>query len=259
MSFESGSICDYVAPAVGKSTYIKQLILQLAPQKDKADESILSSVTEFELSSQKLQDSSSISKLYNLRALKLVDTQLRDIAFVGSLAGLTQLDLFRNDISDLSAIAKLPNLLQLNVSHNRVSDLSPLASCAKLVWLFAQNNCVLDVSPLEHLACLDTLWIYSNSIATFAPVKHHPSFNQYRIGNQSAPTQKQLLCRERAARIQEQNQILTQVKSKRIAARQALRNIQNRFQDKMEKCEEQLIRQIRLLVDVLEADNEVQQ
>ncbi|CAL6034731.1 leucine-rich_repeat domain-containing protein [Hexamita inflata] len=259
MSFESGSTYEYVAPAGSKSTYIKQFILQLTPKKDQTDESVLGSVTEFELCSQKLLDSSPISKLRNLRALKLVDTQISDVAFVGSLAGLTQLDLFRNDISDISAIAKLPNLLQLNVSHNRVSDLSPLASCAKLVWLFAQNNCVLDVSPLEHLACMDTLWIYSNSIAIFAPVKHHPCFNQYRIGNQSAPTQKQLLCRDRAARIQEQSQILTQVQRQRRAARLALRNIQKRFQDKMEKCKELLVYQIRLFIEVLEADNEVWQ
>ncbi|CAL5992934.1 Chain_A [Hexamita inflata] len=258
MSFESRSTYECLTPVISEFTQIKQLILQPFPQYDKIDESV-SSVTEFELSSQKLLNTSPIKKQRNLRVLKLIDVQLCDVAFVGSLTCLTQLDLIRNNISDIFALSKLANLLQLNISHNRISDLSPLASCAKLVWLFAQDNCVLDVSPLEHLACLDTLWIYNNNITTFTPVKNHNCFNQYRIGNQSVPTQKQLFCRERAVRILQQNKKQNIIDNQSKKIKQALRSIQNGLQIIMEKYMEQMVHQTQLFVEILEAENEVWQ
>jgi internalin A len=113
-------------------------------------ESKLMSLTELDLSANKIVDLRPLASLSNLKLLYLFYKRITDVTPLAGLVNLTHLELNINRIVDVTPLASLMNLTHLELSTNRIVDITPLASLRNLTSLrLRMNPIAVKVCPVE--------------------------------------------------------------------------------------------------------------
>jgi internalin A len=143
---------------------VEVLLEQAGTDDEQGAQQILSSMTELNLSLNKITDISSLGSLTNLTTLNLNSNKITDISFLGSLTNLTTLHLNSNQITDISFLGSLTNLTTLHLNSNQITDISFLGSLTNLTTLELYDNQITDFSFLGSLTNLTTLELDRNRI-----------------------------------------------------------------------------------------------
>ncbi|WP_418750782.1 leucine-rich repeat domain-containing protein [Frisingicoccus sp.] len=152
--------------------------LTLVNNKNLADISALSNLTNLELlhiGNTAISDISALSNLTNLKELVVGITSVSDISVIPNLKNLTYLDLGRTPVSDISALAGMTNLTHLELHDTPVSDISALAGMTNLTYLDLGRTAVLDFQVLSSLTGLERLQLYGAWISDIEPLKMLPN------------------------------------------------------------------------------------
>ena len=157
--------CRHIDSLSEEARHTLEVLLKKAGTDDaEAAERILSSITELDVSKNKITDISILGLLTNLTTLNLFDNGISDISSLASLTNLTELNLSVNEITDISSLGSLANLITLDLCLNGITDISSLGSLANLTTLNLCGNKITDLSALRELTTL-TVDINSHQIA----------------------------------------------------------------------------------------------
>ncbi|PSB46542.1 leucine-rich repeat domain-containing protein [filamentous cyanobacterium Phorm 6] len=167
MSFSSfADWCRNIESLSESTRHTVEVLLKKAGTDDaEAAERILSSMTELDLSNNRISDISSLGSLTNLTTLQLRNNRISDISSLGSLTNLTTLSLYFNGITDISFLGSLINLTTLELSINQITDISFLCSLTNLTTLNLNWNQITDIRFLGSLTNLTTLQLRENLIS----------------------------------------------------------------------------------------------
>ena len=90
------------------------------------------------------------SKLNTLTELDLSDNRISDMKPLARLTNLTDLSLMGNQISDVKPLAGLTKLTKLNLRQNKISDFTSLSGLTKLTDLWLNGNPIAEkVCPVK--------------------------------------------------------------------------------------------------------------
>ncbi len=158
-------------PAATRHT-IDLLLNEAGTKNCKLADRKLRTLTELDLSIDRLVDIQPLVGLTNLTELRLDSNQIVDIKPLAGLTKLTILYLHTNQIVDLQPLAGLTNLTALYLYGNQIVDIQPLAGLTKLNILGLRSNQIVDLQPLAGLTNLTDLYVGGNPIAIkVCPVK----------------------------------------------------------------------------------------
>ncbi len=158
-------------PATTRHT-IDILLHEAGTKNCKLADRQLRTLTELDLSIDRLVDVQPLAGLTNLTELRLDSNQIVDIKPLAGLTNLTILYLHTNQIVDIKPLAGLTNLTALYLYSNQIVDISPLSGLTKLTILGLRSNQIVDLQPLSGLTNLTDLYIGANPIAIkVCPVK----------------------------------------------------------------------------------------
>ncbi len=146
------------------------LLQEVGTKNCKLADSKLQSLTELDLSINRLVDVQPLAGLTNLTELRLDSNYIVDIKPLAGLTNLTILYLHTNQIADLKPLAGLTKLTALYLYSNQIVDVNPLTGLTNLTILGLRSNQIVDVQPLAGLTKLTFLYLNSNPI----PIKTCP-------------------------------------------------------------------------------------
>ena len=147
-----GDWCRNKASLSPEARHTVEVLLEKARTTDcDAANQELSSLTELDLSLERISDIKPLQSLTNLTELGLDNNQISDIKPLQSLTKLTSLNLAGNPISDIKPLQSLTNLTVLQLPGNKISDIKPLQSLTKLTSLYLNDNQITDIKPLQSL------------------------------------------------------------------------------------------------------------
>jgi internalin A len=141
------------------------ILLNEAGTKDcKVADRNLRSLTELDLSIDRLVDVQPLAGLTNLTELRLDSNHIVDIKPLAGLTNLTILYLHTNHIVDIKPLAGLTKLTALYLYSNEIVDVKPLAGLTNLTILGLRSNQIVDIKPLAGLTKLTFLYLNNNPI-----------------------------------------------------------------------------------------------
>ncbi len=150
---------------IGTLTYLGQLYLSHYPVTNTVDLDGLRYLRRLTLRECEIADISTLAGFKgSLTEADLSGNRIEDISALGGLTKLTRLSLNNNRIADVSALAKLTNLRELRLDNNAVTDVSALAKLPNLETLSLAGNDVKNLDALRDFAALKSLDLDGNPI-----------------------------------------------------------------------------------------------
>jgi Leucine-rich repeat (LRR) protein len=141
--------------AIEKITLLENLVLKnnhgMIKEKELLHLQSLKSLKTLDVSSNYLQDISSLNNIETLQTLYLYDNEITNISVIESLNRLVYLDLSTNDIVDLSGINKFTQLTTLKIKANKINDVTKLEGLNSLATLDISYNRISDITTIENL------------------------------------------------------------------------------------------------------------
>ncbi|CAL5980281.1 leucine-rich_repeat domain-containing protein [Hexamita inflata] len=116
------------------------------------------------LSTNKINNLSSLQELTNLQKLELWHNQIVDVTPLAKLTQLTELILGENKISDISCLHQLNNLQKCDMQSNKLRDISIIKKWTSLQVLYIGSNDIEDISVFSELHNLVQLSVSNNLI-----------------------------------------------------------------------------------------------
>ena len=136
----------------------------------KLTEDDCASITELDLSGQRLFSLNGIQLCKNLNTLNLNNCKIKDLKPLGSCINLANLSLDSNRISNVSPLESLVKLKTLNISNNQISDLRPFLNLPGLERLDISYNRITDFSQLDNLQNLKMIGLSGYGFGSFDPI-----------------------------------------------------------------------------------------
>ncbi|CAL5979395.1 tetratricopeptide_repeat protein [Hexamita inflata] len=99
-----------------------------------------------------------IQNLVNLRHLNLSTNKINNVSSLQELTNLQKLELWHNQIVDVTPIAKLTQLTELILGENKISDISSLHQLNNLQKCDMQSNKLRDISVIKNWTSLQVLY-----------------------------------------------------------------------------------------------------
>ncbi len=122
------------------------------------------SLTEADLSGNRIEDISALGGLTKLTRLSLNNNRIADVSALAKLTNLRELRLDNNAVTDVSALAKLPNLETLSLAGNDVKNLDALRDFAALKSLDLDGNPITDITKLTGILSLRWLSVQDTDL-----------------------------------------------------------------------------------------------
>lgn len=127
-------------------------------------------VRKLKVTYQGLSNLSAVSGLTSLTELDLSHNRIQDIKPLSCLTSLTRLNLGVNRIQDVKPLSGLTSLTTLSLEGNKIQDLEPLTGLTSLTELHLRDNVIQDIKPLGGLTALTVLTLTHNKIQDMGPL-----------------------------------------------------------------------------------------
>ena len=133
------------------------------------DETVVSGITEIELSNKNITNITGIEKFTSVTTLDLSNNKIIDLSPLnvdGLKNKITNLNLSNNEITDISVIAGYTILTDLDLGYNQITNISYISNHTALTTLYLNNNQITSVSDLASCSTLSNLYIQNNEITS---------------------------------------------------------------------------------------------
>jgi len=122
------------------------------------------SLTDADLSGNRIEDVSALAGLEKLTRLSLNDNRIANVDALASLTNLRELRLDNNALTDVSALAKLPNLETLSLAGNAIKNLDALRDFPALKSLNLDGNPITDITKVTGILSLRWLSVQDTGL-----------------------------------------------------------------------------------------------